>query len=336
MKILVTGGTGLLGNNVIRQLVAGGDEVLAVVRRDPAAEVFAGLDIECLRAPLDDSAAMSAAIAQCDAVIHSAGVIHIGWKRRDESMAVNCDATAGIAQWCRKHQKRLVFVGTVNTVAIGTRDHPSDETTDRSGGGGQIPSSYVLSKRAGLQAIQDHVQRGLDAVVVHPGFMLGPYDWKPSSGRMMVEVGRAWRPVAPAGGCSLCDVRDVAAGTIAALRHECEPGREFILAGHNWTYLKLWSEMAQRMGRRSPLFRVGPLMRAVTGKLGDAISKFSRTESDLNSAGIAMSSQYHFHDSSRAVAELGYSIRPAEETLDDAAEWLKRFLDRSESKNSVH
>ena len=167
---------------------------------------------------------------------------------------------------------------------------------------------------------------GLDGVVVHPGFMLGPYDWKPSSGRMMVEVQKAWRPLAPSGGCCVCDVRDVASGTLAALDSGITGGREFILGGHNWTYLRLWTEMARRVGRRPPLKALGPVPKWIGGLVGDTISKFSKGESDLNSAAIAMSSQFHWHDSSRAIAELGYTIRPAEETLDDARDWLDRFF----------
>ena len=187
-----------------------------------------------------------------------------------------------------------------------------------------------MSKRAGVNAVLAEARRGLNVAVVHPGFMLGPWDWKPSSGRMMVEVARAPRPLAPSGGCSVCDARDVADGTIAAmdgvLNRSIPAGREFVLAGVNWDYLRLWTEMAGRVGRRPPWKRVGPIPRLIGGVYGDLVSKFTANESDLNSAAIAMSHQFHFHDSSRAAAELGYSNREVGQTLDDAAEWLRRFF----------
>ena len=75
-----------------------------------------------------------------------------------------------------------------------------------------IPCPYVVSKQAGEQAVRQQIEAGLDAVIVHPGLMFGPWDWKPSSGRMMLQVARNFTPMAPTGGCSICDVRDVAAG----------------------------------------------------------------------------------------------------------------------------
>ena len=326
MRVFVTGGTGLLGNNVIRMLRDRGDDVTAVVRNQPEDEVFAGLDIEVRQGKLDDVAFVRDAVAGHDAVIHSAGLIHIGRKRRQESFRVNEGLSATIARACRELRCKMVHVGTVNTMAIGTPDRPSDEEMAHDGLAGQIDSSYVASKKAGIAAVMDEVGRGLNAAIVHPGFMLGPYDWKPSSGRMMVEVQKAWRPLAPAGGCSVCDVRDVAAGTIAAIDRDVPAGREFILAGENWTYLKLWTEMARRVGRRPPLKKVGPVPRWIGGLYGDLVSRFGEHEHDLNSTGIAMSSQFHFHDSQRARRELGYTNRPVETTLDDAAEWLRRFF----------
>ena len=326
MKYLVTGGTGLLGNNLLRLLTEAGHTATAITRGPVAPEVAAGIDADWVVGELNDDAFLRRSIDGCDGVIHSAGVIHLGWKRLQESLRINRDATSLIAAAAADQGVRLVHVGTVNTMAIGSASGPSDETTDRDANGGQIDCSYVVSKRAGNDAVHKAVrQSGLDAVLVHPGFMLGPYDWKPSSGRMYVEVTKAWRPLAPAGGCSVCDVRDVAAGCIAALTADVESGRDFILAGHQMTYLDLWRAMAQAAGQRQPLGRLGPVPRWLAGIGGDLAAKVTGRESDINSAAIAMSSQYHWHDSGRAIDELGYTIRPFDETLRDAAEWLQRF-----------
>ena len=160
-------------------------------------------------------------------------------------------------------------------------------------------------------------------MIVHPGFMLGPWDWKPSSGRMMLEVGRTWRPLAPAGGCSVCDSRDVAKTTIDALTRGGEAGRQFILAGHNLSYMQLWTEMAARMGRRPPMMRLGPAQRWIGSCGGDLWARLSGKEGDVNSAAIKMSTMYHWHDSSRTIAELGYQMRDYRESLDASAEWIK-------------
>lgn len=325
MQIFVTGGTGLLGNTILRQLSDRGHRSIALVRTDPAAAVFEGLDTQQVSGDLFDVAVIEQAIRQCDVVIHAAGMIHLGWTRTDESMRINRDGTRAIVDACIKHDRRIVHVGTVDTLAVGSKGVAANEETPLDHAGGQVPCDYVLSKRAGVEEVLAGVRRGLRAVIVHPGFMLGPWDWKPSSGRMMLEVGRAWRPLAPAGGCSLCDSRDVAKTTIDAIAHGGDSGRQFILAGKNLTYMQVWTEMAERMGRRPPVMRLGPLQRLVGGWGGDLWAKISQREGDINSAAIRMSTQYHWHDSSRAIAELGYQTRDYKESLDASAQWVKTY-----------
>ncbi|MEO1524176.1 MAG: NAD-dependent epimerase/dehydratase family protein [Planctomycetota bacterium] len=334
MRVLVTGGTGLLGNTVCRQLRERGHSVLALVRSEPDPEVFEGLDVELLHCPLVASAenqepdrALEDGVQSCDAVIHSAAMIHLGWRRVEESMRVNRDGTKRLAAACLEHGKKLVHIGTVNTLAVGGRRTFADEQTPLDHLGGQIPCAYVQSKRASVTEVKSAVAAGLNAVILHPGFMLGPWDWKPSSGRMMWEVAKSWKPLSPSGGCSVCDSRDVAAGTLNALERDVKPGREFILAGHNWTYQQLWTAMAKRMGVRGPLRSAGPGIQFLTGLAGDTWTRLSGTEPDFNSAGVQMSAQFHWYDSNRAIHELGYRIRDAQESLNDAGEWIQhRFV----------
>ncbi|WP_442506839.1 NAD-dependent epimerase/dehydratase family protein [Novipirellula sp. SH528] len=323
MRVFVTGGTGLLGNTVLRQLEASGHQTVALVRGEPNREIFSGLSIEFLRGDLRDTDTIHRGVADCDAVIHSAGLIHLGWTRLHESMQVNRDGTAVIAEACRKYDRKLVHVGTVDTLAIGSREAIVNESTPITSANDQIPCSYVQSKRAGVAEVLAQVELGLRAAIVHPGFMLGPWDWKPSSGRMLIEVGRAWKPLAPSGGCSLCDSRDVAEGTIAAIERGGDDGRQFILSGDNVTYFQLWKEIAKRMNSRAPLMPTGPAGLWLAGKLGDAFSLVSGKEGDLNSAVVQMSRMFHWYDSTRAKTELGYTHRDQYETLDDAVAWIQ-------------
>lgn len=340
MRVFLTGATGLLGNNIARQLTDRGDKVIALVRSEPAPEVFAGVDVEFAYGDLFAKATIERAIERCDVVIHSAAMLHIGWHYLNESMRANRDGTQTVAEAARRAGKRMVHIGTVNTMAMppqksfGRRAAESlavaDEQTPLTPETEQVPCSYVISKRASVEVVSKQVENGLDACIVHPGFMLGPWDWKPSSGRMMLEIGRRpFVPAWPTGGCSVCDVRDVAAGTIAAI-DKAATGRHYILAGENWTYRQLWKEMATRMGRPSPLLPIGPLVRAGASLCGHVVGRFTGVETDINGAAIKMASQKLWFDSSRARREIGYSNRHLSTTLDDAANWIQtRFLQHS-------
>ncbi|NND96362.1 MAG: NAD-dependent epimerase/dehydratase family protein [Pirellulaceae bacterium] len=323
MKVFVTGGTGLLGNTILRQLSQQSVSTTALVRNQVDDKVFAGIQGDFEIGDLSSLDVIERAVSQCDAVIHSAALIHLGWRRLDESMRTNRDGTKAIVDACLRHGRKLVYVGTVNTIAVGSRDQVADEETPWDHAGGQVPCSYVLSKRAALDTVLQGVQRGLRASVVHPGFMLGPWDWKPSSGRMLLELARNWTPIAPSGGCSVCDSRDVASGAIAAIDKGSDDGRQYVLGGHNWTYKKLWDEISVRMGCSKPVMRAGPIQRWIGATAGDFWAKVTGSEGDMNSAAVKISSQYHWYNSARAIKELGYAIRNPMESLDASAEWIR-------------
>ena len=131
-------------------------------------------------------------------------------------------------------------------------------------------------------------------------------------------MGECWS----CGGCSVCDVRDVAAGICTAIEHG-QTGRRYILAGANLTYLEAWRLFAQVASAGRPVMRAGPLMRVIAGWTGDLKARLTGVEPDLNSASVAMSRMYHYYDSSRAGRELGYHSRPTETTVRDAWDWFR-------------
>jgi dihydroflavonol-4-reductase len=176
-----------------------------------------------------------------------------------------------------------------------------------------------VTKRAAERVVLDEVGRGLHAVIVNPAFMLGPWDWKPSSGKMLLEVTR-FAPFAPLGSTSICDARDVAVGAIAAAERGT-PGQRYILAGYNLSYWEAWKKMAALAGKRGPRLPMGPIVRGIGWPLLALKSRLA-TEGDANTATMAMGRQSHCFSSERAKRELGYRNRPLEETLADTWTWF--------------
>lgn len=318
MKVLVTGSTGLVGNNMVRALLDQGYQARVLVRSSSDPRPLEGMYVECFQGDVRDRGSVRAACQGVQAVIHAAAAIHLGWTRLEEVRGINVGGTRHIAEAALEAGIRMVHVSTVDTLGLGSPAAPADEQTPAVG---QVPCTYVVTKQESDDVVRQLVGEGLDAVIVHPGFMLGPWDWKPSSGRMLLTVVKQFTPVAPTGGCSLCDVRDVADGILAAWqRGTC--GRNYILAGHNIRYLDAWRLFADVAEGSGPWFCAGPLMRIVGGRFGDLRARLTGREPDLNSAAVAMSSQYHYYSSLRAERELGYRIRPARETVQDAWRWF--------------
>lgn len=320
MRIAVTGATGLLGNNVARMALDQGIEVVALSRSSSTALSLKDLNVEKLDADIVHWESLDRIEGKLDAVIHSAAHIHIGWSQRDLGIQTNKNGTANAIRLARKHSARLIHVSTVNTLAIGTREVIADEQTP---GDGQVPCTYVVSKRAAEQEVTEAISQGFDAVIVYPGFMLGPWDWKPSSGRMILDLRKGAPPLAPSGGCSICDPRDVAQAMLWAIDRAPRGGR-YVLAGENWTYFKLWQEITRQFGSRSPWTSLRRPGQIVAGSAGDLFGKMTGKEPLINSAAIAMSSQFHWYSSKRAIDQLDYNIRPVEQSIAEAIEWMRQ------------
>jgi len=319
MVTLVTGATGLVGNNVVRELLHRGLEVRVLVRQPHDPRPLEGLQVERFSGDVRDVEAVRAACRGVSHVVHSAARVHIGWTEWDEQRAINVDGTRHVAQAARAEGCKLIHVSSVDALGVSSRERPADEDAPHDG---KIPCSYVITKREAEAAVADEIARGLEAVLINPGFMLGPWDWKPSSGRMLLAVAQRFTLIAPVGGCSVCDVRDVASAIVNAC-DVASPGRRYILGGANISYYELWQRLAKVTGGRSPRLRTGPLIRLLAGRSGDLAAWLTGREGDVNSAAVAMSSLFHYYDSSRAHNELNYHNRDLTTTIEDAWQWFR-------------
>lgn len=318
MRYLVTGATGLLGNNVVRQLLDAGQRVRVLTRAASDPRPLSGLDVDLAAGDARDAAAVRSACQGIETVIHAAGHVQIGWKQLDLHRSINVEGTRNVAAAAREAGARLVHVSTVNALGLGRREQPADEDSALPG---IVPVPYVLTKREAEQVVLAEIRRGLAATIVNPATMFGPWDWKPSSGKMLLEVTRH-SLYAPVGSASFCDARDVAAAVIAAADAGACGGR-YILAGHNLTFREAWRQIAGLVGKRGPRLPMGPIFRAIAVPVCDLRTWLAGEEGAANSAAIALGRQSHCFSSAKAQRELGYQIRPLDQTLRDTWDWFR-------------
>lgn len=320
MVTLVTGATGLVGNNVVRMLLDSGQEVRVLVREGCDPRPLQGLAVESCTGDIRDEAAVARAAQGVEQVVHAAATVQVGWTGLQSSRAVNVQGTRNVAQAAREAGARMCHVSSVDALGI-SHDGPADEETPVAG---TVDCPYVVTKREAEAVIQEEVALGLHAFIVNPTYMLGRWDWKPSSGRMLLAVASGQARLAPPGANDFCHVEDVAAGILTVLERG-KVGRRYILGSEALSYREAWSQMASVVGRGTPWGTAWKPVLTLAGLAGDAVGRMLGQEPDINSASVAMSCLPHTFSHARAASELGYSPRPMREGVQDAWEFFQSY-----------
>lgn len=317
--LIVTGATGLLGNTVVRRAIARDIEVTALVRPQSATEALAGLAVrqETVDFLKDD---LTRLIGAGDVVVHAAARVTIGGRHLEEARRANLVVTQRVAEACRIKGARLLYVSTVDTRKWGTRTAPGDESPAIDL---MAPSVYAKTKREAEDAVALEVEKGLDAVTVYPGFLIGPNDWKPSSGQLLLSVARAPVIFAPPGGNDFCHVGDVADGIVTAA-FSAPAGSDYVLGGEALSYYEAFRMMRAVAGQKGPLLKAPAALTKLAGYAADIFGFLTGREPTVNGVSATISCLPHHFSSDKARRELGYTTRPAHVAIDEAWAWFKQ------------
>jgi dihydroflavonol-4-reductase len=323
LKLLITGADGLLGANTVRQALREGYQVRILQLPSSGSSALEGLDIEKYQGNLLDNAAVDSAVSGCDYVIHAGASTSVWPSRSSQTVAVNLKGTQHIVEACLKYNvKRLVYISSAASFAVGTLDCPGNERGIFEGH--KYGLDYIDSKYEAHQLVENAVRsRGLPAVLVCPTFMFGPYDSKPSSGAMLVAVYQGKLPFYTTGGKNFVDARDVATAACNAL-HMGRIGESYIAGHQNLSYPDLFQLIARTLNVMPPRLRIPTPLVLGYGRMHSLLARLFRYTPiiSLPVARIACDGQYF--SPAKAVAELQMPQTPLEETVQDAFNWIAR------------
>lgn len=319
--VAITGANGLLGGNVAEAFAAAGWKVRALCRTS------ANVD-HLMHLPLDwrhisyETGSLVRAFAGTSVVVHCAGVTIQSRRVRPEHRAGNIDLTRCVFE-ASHHAKieRIVHCSSAITCGF-SAGRPVDED-EAAFSTPPWQDGYLISKQI---AEREALQRNSppDVIVVNPTYLLGPLDAKPSSGRLLLLVARGHAYGWPSGGNNFADVRDVAAGIVAAASRG-RAGERYILGGENLSYRDLMTRAARAAGRRPPGFAIPYKLAAATGHFGELYEWISRRPTDVNGATVAYAySNGLRYTSEKARRDLDYRTRPIDETLRDSIAWFRQ------------
>ena len=327
-RVLVTGANGFLGRHLVAELLRRGYPVRALVRpggaASPALPSLQSLSIEVCELDLAQvvrKAALADAISGCGAIIHAAAVAQVNPARSRAIRDTNIHGTEQALRLARKGGvERFVYVGTANVFGFGTKARPGDET--RPYAGRRYGLDYMDSKRAATDLVLRAVAREqLPAVLVHPTFMLGPGDARPTSGALLLALHAGQLPGYPLGGKNYVHVQDVAVATVNALT-QGQVGESYILGNENMSYKDAFSLIANVLRVTPPRWPVLPPLANFYGLLCDWRAALTGHPAPVNAAMAAVANDGHYFTSQKARTELGLPQTPITQAVAEAFDWF--------------
>ena len=256
-------------------------------------------------------------------VIHTAGLISIENQVSDKLYQVNVLGTKNIVDLCKEYKvKRLVYVSSVHAIPEGEKEETLKEVSHFSPD--NVVGGYAKTKAEATQIVLDAAKEGLDAVVVHPSGILGPYD---NSGNHLVQLIKDYvkgkLPACVKGGYDFVDVRDVALGCLSAAE-KGKKGECYILSNKHYEIKEILG-IAKNVsgGKKIPVLPMWMAKMAEPFLRKAAQIKKERPLYTRYSLHTLKSNDKFSHE--KATKELGYNPRDIRTTISDTIFWLKRL-----------
>jgi dihydroflavonol-4-reductase len=321
MRALVTGASGFIGSNLVRELLAQGHEVRALVRPTSDLRGLAGLPVEQVTGDVLDPGSLRAAAEGREVLFHAAAIFAY-WGHSDESLrTVSIDGARNAVEAAALTGVRRVVL-TSSSVALGssTRTVPRDETAELPDD--EPAPAYFHAKAAQERAALERGRAlGVEVVAACPTIVVGPHDYRrvPSTAILLDYLRDPWRATFP-GGCNAVHVGDVARGHLL-LAERGRPGERYLLGSENLEWSLLHRIVGELSGVGGPLVTVNRTASLLASVAAEAVARLTGGRPLVTRAQARTVGRFYWYSHAKAAA-LGYRPRPAREALASALAWL--------------
>lgn len=315
-KVCVTGATGLLGTNVILKLLQNGYSVTALVRQKSS---WLGEENENLKlVEADLLCDISVYLTDMDCSIHVAAETRQNLIRYDEYRKVNYEAVVNLFTHAElMGVKKFLFVSTANTLGFGNTAFLGSEKAPQI-----YPFTHSLYAQSKLEAEEYLLKnsKNTDVIIVNPTFMIGAYDSKPSSGKIIFWVWKKKLIFYPKGGKNFVHVEDAANGVVNAVE-KGKNGEKYLLANENLSYREFFKKV-NRITRQNPIMIPIPnKLLSFLGLIGDVLRKF-KIKTDLSSSNMKALQISNYYSNQKSIEELGVQYQPIDKAIKDAVQYF--------------
>jgi dihydroflavonol-4-reductase len=318
VKVLVTGGTGFIGGNLVRALLEQGYTVRALVRPGSDRRNLEGLDVETVTGDLTDAASLGPAAAGCEGLFHVAASYTFWTPDPKRVYDANVTGTENILNAAaRAGVSKIVYTSSESTLDLRGGEPCLNADPD------SLPGHYKRSKTLAEGKVLEMAAHGLPVVVVNPTTPIGEHDVRPTpTGKIIIDYLNGKMPAYVNTGLNVVDVRDVAAGHILALE-KGKVGERYVLGNRNVTLRELFLIMEGLTGIKAPRFSI-PLWTALAAGYVDEFftGRLRGKEPRIAVDSVKAAHRIRFFDCAGAVDKLGLPQTPVEEAFRRAIAWF--------------
>jgi nucleoside-diphosphate-sugar epimerase len=328
--ILVTGGTGLIGSNLLYELALHNDRVRAIKR--PASDIRNVLKIfgyysenpeplfqkiEWIDADLDDSFSLFEALENVAKVYHCAGIVSYNRRIRKKLFETNATGTANVVNISLERKvKKLCYVSSIASFGEYDGMNPIDEKSRWKPC--NLSSLYSLSKLKAEMEVWRGIAEGLEGIIVNPSVVLGPGFWKNGVGKAVNLVSKGMR-FYTLGSTGYVDVRDVAR-IMVRLMESGISGEQFLVSSENFTFKEMLDMISASLNRRNPVIRASRLLTGLGWRISELSAFFTGKQPFITRDNMNISHKYNLYSGQKVRDMLNYDYIPIKDSVQFLAE----------------
>ncbi|MEO6219816.1 MAG: NAD-dependent epimerase/dehydratase family protein [Ginsengibacter sp.] len=319
-KILVTGAAGLVGGELLKQLLGEGYSITALYHSVPLQLIHPHLVIE--QCDILDVTRLHEIMQGITHVYHCAALVSFEKKEKYRLLKINIEGTANIVNACLDAGvQKIIHVSSVS--ALG-RIRNGEVITEKMNWTEDTSNSiYGKSKYLGEMEVWRGIGEGLQAAIVCPSLILGGNNWDSGSSAVFKSAWNEFKWYTEGGG-GFVDVRDVARSMILLMNSEITDNR-FILSGENLSYRHVFTSIAKCFNKKPPHKKVTPFLTEIVWRLEALKAVFTGKKSLLTKETAQTALTTVYFDNSKILNALpGFHFTPVSETIKHTCETLKQ------------